>query len=507
VNNRVFLSLFCCIVIVSLLAVPALAATVTCPSSCSCLLPAEAKKAVYDGYCGGKQQVCAYDAAKNEKYCYEKTASKALQPVAMVKTSSAVTKTATATKTTTPATVTKTATATKMTTPAAAQCPAGCSCLAPDKADAAGYTRCSGSSAACSADPLGRPMYCYMTDKTTIVSKVPAGTTAAAATTTAVPVMLVVTTAATPPGGNILGAIGTFFGALLGSPPACSTASQTILCNGSLADIMSDEANCGACGTVCRDGQCIGGSCRTSGPEMTTSCPRFEIQCDGVCKNIMFDEKNCGACGNICGSGTGCCSGTCVDLSSMENCGACGNRCPRLFSTCEGNACACFGSLQLCNRGCTDFQTDRENCGSCGYGCQGGWVCAGGTCVSTSISESNCGGIGIECRDEETCCASHCVTTGRDEVNCGSCGNACAGEERCCGGSCTDLQSDEENCGACTVTCPDGRYCCSGHCVRLDTETHCGSCRRSCSWYERCLGGECMTPGDTIADWWSSLWS
>jgi hypothetical protein len=66
VNQRLFLSLACFLLLVSLVAVPVLAATVTCPASCSCLLPAEAKKLGYPGYCQGKQAVCGYDTQKNE---------------------------------------------------------------------------------------------------------------------------------------------------------------------------------------------------------------------------------------------------------------------------------------------------------------------------------------------------------------------------------------------------------------------------------------------------------
>ena len=73
-NTRVILSCLCLLLLISLLAAPALSATVTCPSSCSCLLPAEAKKGGYAGYCGGKQLVCGTDAQKNEKYCFEKVA-------------------------------------------------------------------------------------------------------------------------------------------------------------------------------------------------------------------------------------------------------------------------------------------------------------------------------------------------------------------------------------------------------------------------------------------------
>jgi hypothetical protein len=65
VKQNLLLSGLVFLVLVSLLAVPALAA-VTCPSSCSCLLPAEAKKMGYPGYCSGKQQVCGAEGLQNK---------------------------------------------------------------------------------------------------------------------------------------------------------------------------------------------------------------------------------------------------------------------------------------------------------------------------------------------------------------------------------------------------------------------------------------------------------
>lgn len=86
-NQRLFLCLACLLLLISLVAVPVLAATVTCPASCSCLLPAEAKKLGYPGYCQGKQAVCGYDTQKNEKFCYEKPTTTTIvsQPIITAK--------------------------------------------------------------------------------------------------------------------------------------------------------------------------------------------------------------------------------------------------------------------------------------------------------------------------------------------------------------------------------------------------------------------------------------
>jgi len=77
VNNRVILSVSCWILLFLLLSVPALAATVACPSSCSCLLPAEAKKLGSANYCGGKQNICAIpsvDPATGAAYEHDRPA-------------------------------------------------------------------------------------------------------------------------------------------------------------------------------------------------------------------------------------------------------------------------------------------------------------------------------------------------------------------------------------------------------------------------------------------------
>ena len=121
-NQRLFLSCTCFLILVSLVAVPVLAATVLCPSSCSCLLPADAKKMGYPGYCQGKQAVCGYDLQKNEKYCYSK-------PV-----------------TTTPVPVT---------------CPSGCSCYTLEDGKEQGVGLCNNTMTLCGYSKTQQKMYCH----------------------------------------------------------------------------------------------------------------------------------------------------------------------------------------------------------------------------------------------------------------------------------------------------------------------------------------------------------
>ena len=71
-------------------------------------------------------------------------------------------------------------------------------------------------------------------------------------------------------------------------------------------NLQADPENCGACGTVCAEGEvCAQGQCAVSCTGGTTSC-------DGGCFNINNDPNNCGACGNVCDADLVCSSGQCV---------------------------------------------------------------------------------------------------------------------------------------------------------------------------------------------------
>jgi hypothetical protein len=136
-RKTVLLSCICLLILVSLLAAPALAATVTCPSSCSCLLPAEAKKGGYPGYCKGEQKVCDHDSQKNEKFCYEKPVT--IAPQLIVTGYHLVT--------TTP------------TTAAPQKCASGCTCLSSADGKGKGLLYCGGKQVACG--DASTPKYCF----------------------------------------------------------------------------------------------------------------------------------------------------------------------------------------------------------------------------------------------------------------------------------------------------------------------------------------------------------
>lgn len=132
----------------------------------------------------------------------------------------------------------------------------------------------------------------------------------------------------------------------LSADQAASCPKGMTLCNGThCADLMSDEAACGACGNVCPAGlSCNKGVC---------GCEEDEMLCDGKCVEARYDASNCGKCGNVCPSGQFCndractcaigniyCNGTCIDkYFDDNNCGACGNVCP------SGTTCSSLGCV------------------------------------------------------------------------------------------------------------------------------------------------------------------
>lgn len=141
-NQRLILSGIALLILVLLLAGPALAATMTCPSSCSCLLPAEAAKINTPGLCGGKQTVCGSDG-KTNKYCYLKPVTTTTVVPQIIVTGFQVF---------TPTT----------TVPAFVKCGPGCDCEYEPWGEKYNLTLCNGRQSLCGMDPHGVRMYCYV---------------------------------------------------------------------------------------------------------------------------------------------------------------------------------------------------------------------------------------------------------------------------------------------------------------------------------------------------------
>ena len=81
------------------------------------------------------------------------------------------------------------------------------------------------------------------------------------------------------------------------------------------ANTQNDDQNCGACGTVCGTDQvCAGGMCTFMCTGTTTECSA-PLAMDGgtlrYCADLMTDRANCGACGNACQEGYACMAGRC----------------------------------------------------------------------------------------------------------------------------------------------------------------------------------------------------
>jgi hypothetical protein len=232
----------------------------------------------------------------------------------------------------------------------------------------------------------------------------------------------------------------------------------------------------------------------------------------GGCRDLSADEANCGACGHACQNGELCVPGT--------------GECPLGHCECPGETEPCPEGVECCEDGCTDIDTDLHNCGECGNDCTGGdeprgdlcaagpddvsvcfcgrvgTACSGGTwctavtepdgedcgCRDLDSDASNCGGCSVVCGVNEECVAGECLCAGSARV-------CYPGESCCMGGGCVDLGTDLENCGGCGFACEPGETCsdstclCGGDACALD-ETCC---------YGSCRGGVCCDDDDDCA--------
>jgi MYXO-CTERM domain-containing protein len=188
----------------------------------------------------------------------------------------------------------------------------------------------------------------------------------------------------------------------------------------------ADVQNCGSCGQTCATppratpacvaGTCTVGSCTDPFGDCDTE---FQNGCEA---NLESDTAHCGSCGSACefaNAGSLCQAGTCamgackspfgdcdadpqngceINLADdPQNCGACATACalPGGSSSCPQGECAldgCNPGLGDCNQssadGCeTDLQSDRIHCGSCGNACPIGSQCESGVCTEVEDND------------------------------------------------------------------------------------------------------------------------
>ncbi|MCB9638099.1 MAG: hypothetical protein H6727_04230 [Myxococcales bacterium] len=307
----------------------------------------------------------------------------------------------------------------------------------------------------------------------------------------------------------------------------CACPDGNARCGETCVDLLTDKANCGACGTACAAGQyCENSKC---------SCLGEQVVCGGACVDLQANAKHCGNCGAACKTGEKCaqgrclancpsltpdaCGDACANLQTdAQHCGTCGNACAS-GQICQNAQCACPGGKRACDKTCADIERDPANCGACGNACPSGQSCAVGECVQACPAS------------RPTLCLGSCVDLSRDVEHCGKCGESCPEGQRCqdsrcscpsgstlCGGRCIDLQNNAQHCGACDNPCASGTVCAGGFCIPscpaatsttclggcVDTQTnpdHCGACGKACPEGSACQAGACACPnGQELCD-------
>ncbi|AKU95329.1 Tryptophan synthase alpha chain [Labilithrix luteola] len=204
-------------------------------------------------------------------------------------------------------------------------------------------------------------------------------------------------------------------------------------------DPRNDDANCGACGNVCRPP-----AGKTAPPKSHFGCSKSEcghLKCDEAAPFYRFAD-----CNKDLESGPTS-DGCEVDILAPndDHCGACNNKCKDgqhcFFDRMSGPICECPTGQRFCEeRGtCIDTSSDPKNCGGCNV------VCPGPTNPAVQHGGPTCrsGQCGIECEEGFADCNGDindgCEVELRvDPKNCGGCGVICDGValQPCVGGKC-----------------------------------------------------------------------
>ncbi len=287
----------------------------------------------------------------------------------------------------------------------------------------------------------------------------------------------------------------------------CATPTWPIGDDGCETSLLSDIANCGACGRGCSlsgasNTSCDAGSCNPTCQAGRGDCgtPGASQPDDGCEINTLTDTDHCGACSRAC-SDSGVASKQC-------SAGSCSSSCDLGFANCQAPG------APSADDGCElNVGAAATTCGSCGNACPSGFVCLTSQCVCNS--NDDCGNRGTcrgngSCRcdrvvgDDQLCQRGEaCVADGPLQSKCACNGGAaCSAGQTCCGHGCTNLSNNPAHCGACGRHCPPGFACASGGCV-CDSNADCnagspgtcssGSC--SCGVMSCTAGQRCQPDG------------
>ncbi len=236
------------------------------------------------------------------------------------------------------------------------------------------------------------------------------------------------------------------------------------VCGTACTVIARDPANCGACGTACKQGEvCSAGKC-------ATSCGGGSTQCGSSCVNTSTDGANCGNCSIACKQGEVCSAGKC--------------------------ATSCGGGTQQCGQSCVNQQTDPANCGMCGNLCSAGNACVAGKCAlscqqgltACSASNSDAGVLDASVDSGSGLGPNYCANLQTDNANCGGCNSVCGPGTTCINGACA------ASCGQGSTLCSQGADGGGSYCAVLPSDNaNCGKCGAVCGGAMFCKNGACQS--------------